>query len=384
MTDRVEQFDVAIIGGGIMGIASAYELARAGVRCVLLERDELGSGSTSRAAGGVRSQFSDATNIALGAHSLEVFRDFRSRFDQDIDFVGSGYLFLLDNEADAADFESNVATQRAMGQHSTMLTPSQAKELSPVISTDGLVAAAFNPDDAHCTPESVVAGYARAARRLGADIRRHTAVTDIAAEGGRVTGVHTDSGFIAAEAVVCAAGTWSGQVAGWAGVDLPVQPLRRHIIVTEPVPFDARKLPFTIDFTTSFYFHSEGSGLLLGAPEEVDLWDFNTRNDPGWVEHLGELMAARAPGLADVELGRGWTGLYEITPDHNALIGEAADVQGFFYACGFSGHGFLQGPAVGQVMRDMYLGRTPFVDVSGLSVERFATADQTRRELNFV
>ncbi|MCQ9368781.1 FAD-binding oxidoreductase [Brevibacterium sp. 50QC2O2] len=376
---------VVIVGGGIMGVASAYELARAGVTdIVVIERNELGSGSTCRAAGGLRSQFSDAVNIALGARSLETFRRFKDLFDQDIDFVGSGYLFLLDGAEDAAAFEDNVAVQRGMGQNSRMLTVAQAAELCPVISTTGLVGAAFNPDDAHCTPESAVAGYARAARRLGVTILTGTSVTGITVESGAVTGVDTSAGPIATGTVVCAAGAWSQQVGALAGVDLPVTPLRRQIVVSEPISaFDARRLPFTIDFSTSFYFHSEGSGLLFGAPEAGDVNAFDTRRDPAWLDHLGELMERRAPALTDVGLGRGWAGLYECTPDHNALIGVAEEVAGFIYACGFSGHGFLQGPAVGEVVRDLYLGTTPFVDVSGMSVQRFAT-QSTRTELNFV
>ncbi|MYM19510.1 FAD-dependent oxidoreductase [Brevibacterium sp. 5221] len=375
---------VVIIGGGIMGTAAAYELAKAGVEdVVVVERSDLGSGSTCKAAGGLRSQFSDEVNIALGARSLETFRRFREDFDQDLDLVTSGYLFLIDNDADAAAFEANVALQRSLGQNSRMLTVAEAHDLSPVISTDGLVAAAFNPDDAHCTPEAAVAGFARAARRLGVTFLTHTEVTGIDVAGGTIAGVQTSAGPIAAPTVVCAAGAWSKAVGQMAGVDLPVTPLRRQIMVTEPVAFDARRLPFTIDFTTSFYFHSEGDGLLLGAPEQEDLYDFDLHTDPRWLDRLCDLIALRAPGLEDVSVRKGWAGLYELTPDHNALIGRAADVPGFIYACGFSGHGFLQGPAVGEVVRDLYLDRTPFVDIGGMGVERFA-ADALRTELNFV
>ncbi|GAA4284689.1 FAD-binding oxidoreductase [Brevibacterium daeguense] len=375
---------VVIIGGGIMGTATAYWLAAAGVEdVVVIERDELGAGSTSRAAGGLRSQFSDAVNIQLGARSLEVFRSFESLFAQDIDFVASGYLFLLDNDADAAAFEANVALQRSLGQNSRMITPAEAHELSPVISTEGLVAGVFNPDDAHCTPEGTVAGFARAARARGVSIVQHTEVTNIVVADGRITGVETTAGPVATDTVVCAAGAWSQAIGRMAGVDLPVTPLRRHIVVSEPVDFDARRLPFTIDFSTSYYFHSEGDGLLFGAPEEHDVREFDTHFDPRWPEHLSQLISRRTPALENVCIRRGWAGLYECTPDHNALIGRSPEVPGFLYACGFSGHGFLQGPAVGEVMRDLFLGVEPFVDVSGMSTERFDT-DELRVELNIV
>ena len=387
---------VVIVGGGIMGAATAYELAAAGVdNVVVLERNELGSGSTCKAAGGLRSQFSDEVNILLGARSLETFRRFKEKFDQDLDLVQSGYLFLLDNEADTAAFERNVALQQSLGQNSRMVTVAQAQELSPVISTDGLVAGAFNPDDAHCTPEAAVAGYVRAARRLGVQFFTRTEVTGITVEAGAITGVSAqiaDEGGeapevrtaeIATDTVICTAGAWSGQVGDMAGVTLPVTPLRRHIVVSEPVGFGVRSLPFTIDFSTSYYFHSEGDGLLVGCPEETDVWEFTEKRDAGWLEYLCGFITRRTPALADIRPRRGWAGLYETTPDHNALIGTSAEVGGFHYACGFSGHGFLQGPAVGEVMRDLYLGREPFVDVAGMGVERFASSE-LRVELNIV
>ncbi len=376
--------NVVIVGGGIMGAATAYELSEAGVDdIVVVEMNDLGSGSTCKAAGGLRCQFSDAANIMLGARSLETFRRFAADFHQDIDLVGSGYLFLLDDEADVAAFEANVELQRSLGQDSRMLTVAEAEKLCPVISTEGLIAAAFNPDDAHCTPEGAVSGFARAARRRGVEFLSHTTVTGIDVANGAISGVDTTAGPIATPTVICTAGAWSQAIGQLAGVDLPIRPLRRQIIVTEPVDFDARRLPFTIDFSTSFYFHSEGDGLLLGAPESEDLYEFDLHADQRWLDHLSGFISNRAPTLEDVSVGRGWAGLYELTPDHNALIGRADNVSGFLYACGFSGHGFLQGPAVGEVMRDLYLQREPFVDVSGLSADRFA-AGGLRTELNFV
>ena len=221
-------------------------------------------------------------------------------------------------------------------------------------------------------------------------ILRGVEVTRVIAEGDeaelgsrRITGVETSAGPIAADTVVCAAGAWSKKIGADVGIHLPVEPLRRHIVVSEPVNFDPRRLPFTIDFSTCYYFHSEGGGLLFGAPEVEDSWGFSTQQDPAWLEQLAELMDRRTPALADVQLRRGWAGPYEITPDHNALIGKSAQVEGFMYATGFSGHGFLQGPAVGEIMADLYLDRTPLIDISGLSLDRFASGE-VRKEMNVV
>ncbi|WP_338498356.1 FAD-binding oxidoreductase [Streptomyces sp. SJL17-4] len=378
--------EVVIVGGGVMGTSIAFHLAEAGVRNVLLlERDALGSGSTSKAAGGVRSQFSDAVNIRLGARSLELFQDFGTRPGQEIDLHREGYLFLLTRAEDVAAFERNVAVQNELGVPSRMVDAAEARELSPLISTDGVLAAAYSPDDGYCTPESVVLGYATAARRLGARLVTGCRVTGMerGVTGSGATRVVTDRGTVTADTVVCAAGAWSAALGEMAGVDLPVVPYRRQILVTGPLPDAPSRIPMTIDFATSFYFHGEGPGVLLGMSDPDEAPGFDLSRSDSWLPRLSEAMSVRAPRLLDAEIATGWAGLYEVTPDHNALIGEAPGAGRFLYATGFSGHGFLQGPAVGEVIRDLYLGRRPFVDVSGLSAERFVH-DVPRRELNCV
>lgn len=376
--------DVVIIGGGVVGVATAYELAHAGVKDVLLiERDQLGSGSTCKAAGGVRAQFSDDVNIALGARSLETFENFHARFDQEIDLHQVGYLFLLDSADDVAAFERNVKLQNDLGVPSRMISVAEAKELSPLINADGLLAAAYSPTDGHCTPESVVQGYAVAARRAGAQLFTHCAAQGVEVVNDEIVAVETSRGRVETDTVICAAGPWSQEVGAWAGVDLPVVPLRRQILVTDPTPWVADDTPFTIDFGTTYYFHREGRGLLVGMSDPDETPGFKLSRSQDWLPRLAASIERRTPSLVDVGMASGWAGLYEMTPDHNALIGEAEDVSRFLYATGFSGHGFLMGPAVGEVMRDLCLERTPFVDVSGLSAQRFV--DSTiRPELNIV
>jgi sarcosine oxidase subunit beta len=383
-TDFPARASVVVVGGGVIGLSAAYHLARAGVPDVLLlERDELGSGSTCRAAGGVRAQFSDAVNVELGLRSLRTFETFEREFGQDIDLRQVGYLFLLDQPHQVEAFEKNVAMQNELGATSRMIDPAEARRLSPLIDTEGLLAAAWSPQDGHCTPESVVLGYARAARGAGARLVRGCAVTGIATDGATITAVETSRGTVATDTVICTAGAWSKQVGDLAGVDLPVVPLRRQILTTEPVAGLDPHTPFTIDFSTSFYFHGEGPGLLLGMSDPDEEPGFRLGRSDDWLPRLGEAIERRAPRIAEVGIAGGWAGLYEMTPDHNGLVGESTDVSRFLYATGFSGHGFLMGPAIGEVMRDLYLGARPVVDVSGLDARRF-DGSAIRPELNIV
>lgn len=366
---------VVIIGGGIMGVSTAYQLAAAGVtEVVLVDADALGSGSTSKAAGGVRAQFSDTINIRLGMRSLRTFETFTEQFDQEIDLHQVGYLFLLDSPEDVSSFEYAVKIQNELGVPSRMISVAEAAQLSPLISTDGLLAAAFSPNDGYCTPESVVLGYATIARRLGARLIPHCPVTRIEAQGGQITAVVTARGRVSTGTVICTAGPWSRQVGEWAGVDLPVTPLRRQVLITEPITGVDPRTPFMIDFGTSLYFHREGPGLLLGMSDPHETPGFRLNRSDAWLPGLGRAIQRRVPVLMSAGIRSGWAGLYEVTPDHNALIGESASVRRFLYATGFSGHGFLMGPAVGEVLRDLYLGRPPCIDVGGLSADRFAAS----------
>jgi sarcosine oxidase subunit beta len=381
--------EVVVIGGGVMGASTAFHLAEAGVTDVLLlEKDSLACGSTSRSAGGVRAQFSDAVNIALGLRSLPAFEQFGSRPGGEIDLHQVGYLFLHTDEGAWQAAQEAVALQNSMGVPTRLLSATEAGELSRGVEVGDVIGATFHPRDGYCSPENVVQGYAAGARALGATVRTGIGATGIETSGGEITGVVTDAGTVATSTVVCAAGAWSREVGAWVGVDLPVQPLRRQILVTEPLPEELLELfpmdtPMTIDAASTFYLHREGPGLLVGMSYQGETVGFHDGFTEDWLPDLLEAMERRAPALLDVGIAHRWAGFYEVTPDHNAVIGEAGDVSRFLYATGFSGHGFLQGPAVGEVLRDLYLHREPPVDVSSLSAERFHAGD-TVFELNIV
>jgi sarcosine oxidase subunit beta len=301
-----DQAAVVIVGGGVMGTSIAFHLAEAGVPDILLlEQGQLGSGSTCKAAGGVRAQFSDPVNIALGLRGLDAFERFPERPGQEIDLRQPGYLFLLTTPEQVAAYEGSVAVQNSMGVPSRILSPQEAVALSPAIEADGLLAAAFHQRDGYCSPESVVLGYATGARRHGATIRTGVAVTGIRTDGAEITAVDTDQGTVRAGTVVCAAGAWSREVGAMAGVDLPVEPLRRQILISEPLPSNLLAVlpdtvPMTIDAGTTFYFHREGPGLLLGMSYQDEEPGFRPDYSEAWLPALMEAMAHRAPALLDL------------------------------------------------------------------------------------
>jgi sarcosine oxidase subunit beta len=351
-----------------MGAAALHYLVELGCpRPLLLERDTLGSGSTGHCAGGVRTLFSDELNVRIGLESIQRLQRFPDELGEELDLRLDGYLFLLDDPADLARFESDLELQAAFGIETRLLAPA---DVVPQLDTGGLVGAVFNPVAGVVTPDFVVQGYARRATAGGAVVAQACPATRILVDGGRVTGVETSQGRVATERVVLTAGVWSKELAGGAGLDLPVEAERRFMWFTEQAPGFPEALPLTIDFGTGFYFHREGVGLAFGGREPT-------------LEELGPVAARRLPSLADLGIRSSWWGLYEMSPDHNALVGSFADPAGLVYATGFSGHGFQQGPVVGEHLARLVLGLEPVFDLSRFRVERFA-AGEARAELNVV
>lgn len=377
--------DVVIVGGGVMGASIAFHLAEAGVRDILVvERGELACGSSGKPIGGARAHFSDPLNIELGRRSLRAYQDFPHRPGADIRLDTVGYLFLLTSERQVTEFTESVRLQNSLGVPSRMIDADEARRLCPYLSTDGLMAAVHSPNDGHARPGLVVHGYAEAATRAGVRIATHTRVTGMDTTGDRVSSVHTDRGHVACSTVICAAGAWSAQIGAMVGVDLPVRPVRRQLAFTQRLSPAAPRIPFTIDFTSSAYFHNSDDGLLLGLADPRQADGFDTTWTPEWLDLFRDVVRRRAPALATMPTVGGWAGLYEVTPDHNALIGRSGELPNFLYATGFSGHGFLQAPAVGEIARDLHLGREPCVDIAPMSADRFRAGSAPRPEAHVV
>ena len=366
--------DVVIIGGGVMGTSTAYHLALKGCRNVLLlEREPFfGMQATGKCAGGIRYQFGTEINVRLSLLSLPMLDRFEEELDQPIDLRYCGYLFLLTREEDVTAFHHQMEMQHRLGVQTEWLAPSQIADMVPLINLEGVLAGTFHARDGLADPNSVVQGYVSGARRLGAKLLNDVEVTGIRVEEGRVRGVVTDQGEVATLVVVNAAGPWAGVVGKMTGVDIPIVPVRRQIVVTGPIPEVPPDFPFTIDFAPSLYFHHEGRGILTGMSNHDEPVSFDQSVDEEWeLVHL-EAAMQRMPILEKAGLASRWAGLYENSPDAHPILGRIPTVEGFYCIGGFSGHGFQHGPACGLLLAEEILdGAARTLDITPLHIDRF-------------
>ena len=365
--------EAVIVGGGCMGASVAYHLTRRGLTdVVLVEREKmLATGSTGRNAGGVRHQFSNEDNIRLSIESIRTIEHFADEVGYPVDFHQDGYLFLLSSPASVEVFRANVARQRRLGVDVDWLDAGAAARLAPGLDTRGVLAATFCARDGIADPNGVTMGFARAAQAAGAAVERDTEVVGVRVESGRVRGVDTTRGPIDAPVVVNAAGPHARQVGRLAGVDVPVDPYRRHIFIAADVPTPPNYL-MVIDFESTFYYHREGAGILfgMGSRDESPTFDMTVQWD--FLPQVIDVAVRRLPALETASVSHAWAGLYEMTPDHNPIVGPVPGIAGLFTIAGFSGHGFQHSPAAGRILADLVTGRDPRFDVAAFALERFA------------
>jgi sarcosine oxidase subunit beta len=373
-----ETADVVIIGGGIVGSSVAYHLAERGCANVLVVEREAhqGKGSTGKSMGGVRAQFSTPVNIQMSLHSIDFFSKFDEVVGHPADYRPHGYLFAATNQRHLEYLKANRERQIALGvKNVSLVTREEIKEIVPQLRTDDIVGGTFCPTDGFVDPHSVMMGFMLRARERGARLWLGARVTGIEVEGGRVAAVETTRGRIATRAVVNAAGAWAAGVAEMAGAELPVEPLRRQLVPTEPFAGLPQRFPMVIDMSTGFHFRREGLGILLAWNDPEETPGFKTEFDASFVEKILTRAASRVPCLAEAQVNarRAWAGLYEMTPDHHAIIGESPTVGGLYFANGFSGHGVMHSPATGRIVSELILdGRASLLDAAPLGVERFA------------
>ncbi len=365
--------DAVIIGAGIMGCAIAHALAERGMRdIIVVEKDAIGRGATADAAGGIRQQFSTETNIRLATYSVRVWETFQERFGQDISFRQQGYLFLLTDPAEEPVFRQNLALQQRLGVPSRWVTPEEIRAINPCVVLDDVYGGTFCPEDGWADTYAATIGFAKAARQLGVEFVEETPVTGIRVEAGRVAAVETTQGVIATPLAIVCAGPQTRLVGQLAGVDIPVDPYRRMSFITEPFDRLPPTLPMTIEFATGLYFHPESGGFLFGMANRDEPSSFNKTVDESWMVTTVEALVNRCPAFADANVMRGWAGFYEITPDDNPVLGFVGEPEGLAVAAGFSGHGFMQGPAIGVCMAELILeGAARTVDITPFRPSRF-------------
>jgi len=389
--------EVVLVGAGVVGASVAWHLARRGCRdVVVVERAERpGEGSTGRATGGFRVQFGSAVNVGLSLLAREELAAFPELVGGETVFDPCGYLFLASSDGALTELRAAIGVQREAGLgESREVGLDEIREINPHASLAGVLGGTWCPTDGFVRPLAVLGGYLDAARRLGVEVRFGEEVVGIRVEGGelggesgggggpRIAGVVTGRGEIATRRVVNAAGAWAGGLAAMAGAELPVVPERRQVAATRPFEGLPERMPMTIWADDGFHLRvRDGRVLLLRPRETAGESPFDTRFDPGWLDGLIELARERVLALAGAEIdpAASWCGLYEISPDRHAILGESPDVAGLYFANGSSGHGVMHAPALGLLLAELLLdGQATSLDVTPLDPGRFRAGRPNR------
>jgi sarcosine oxidase subunit beta len=370
--------EVVIIGGGIVGSSIAYHLTAAGCpKVLILEREShQGKGSTGKSMGGVRAQFATDVNIQMSLYSIPFYAEFQEHVGEECGYRAQGYLFLATKQAHLDYLRMNQQRQKALGlKNVDMVAADDIRRDYPQLRGDDIVGGSFCSTDGFVDPYLAMTGFTSFATQNGASVWKNCEVNAIHSDGDGISGVETTRGPISTKTVVNAAGPWAAEVAKLAGIDLPVQPLRRMLIPTEPFADYPHSAPMTIDMTNGFHFRPESLGFLLAWNDPEETPGFKTNFEPGFIEKVLTRAADRVPCFERLAVNpkRAWAGLYEMTPDHHGILGESP-LKGFYLANGFSGHGVMHAPATGKILSDLILrGHTDVLDVSLFNLDRFTT-----------
>lgn len=372
--------EAVIVGGGINGLATAVELARLGLKdIVVLERAYLGSGSTGRCGGGIRQVWSTEENIRLARESVARYRGLAGELGLHTFFRQGGYLMVTEDADQLPLLRDGAALQNRCGVASEMMTPADCRRLVPQLRTDRLAGALFCPDDGTAYPFSVVWGYARLAKRLGVKIYIRTELTDVRLEDERVVGVRTSRGDIATPRLINCAGPWARTLAAKVGVELPNRQERHEIMVSESLKPCLG--PMVISITNGIYFSQSMRGELLGGigdpgePHWTEPSRFDTRSQLRFAVRFAKALVDYFPPARPLRLMRQWAGMYDVTPDHRPILGGVPGLKGYFHLCGFSGHGFMLAPVTAQRMARHILTGAADPLIESLSLSRFESGE---------
>ncbi|SDK01234.1 NAD(P)/FAD-dependent oxidoreductase [Natronincola ferrireducens] len=369
----IKTADAVIIGGGISGVAIAYNLAKKGMKnVVILEREYLASGATGRCGAGIRQQWGTEMNCKMAKISCDFFETANEEleYEGDIEFKQGGYLLLSSTEKEHQQFIKNVALQNSLGVPSQLLTLEEAKEIVPFLNTEGLISATYCEKDGHLNPFHTTQAYAAGGERLGVKIYKYTEVTDIIVKNGKVQGVRTTKGDIATNIVVNAAGGYAQLIGKMVGLDLPLYSERHQILVTEPV--DTVLKPMVMSFSLNLYCQQvPHGGFIMGRGDDTEPRDYRITSSWQFLDEMTKTVTRLLPPLRNARLLRQWAGLYNMTPDRQPIYGSVDEVEGFYLAVGYSGHGFMFGPATGLLMAETILGEDTTISIDMLHLNRF-------------
>jgi glycine/D-amino acid oxidase-like deaminating enzyme len=362
-----------IVGGGVIGMALAFQLTRHGYRDVtVVERGRVGEGATAYATGGIRQQFTVPVNAQLARRSVDFFTAFEEHTGSALDFRQHGYLFLTTDPAQLAALSEAVAMHHRFGIPSRIVAPGEVADLFPQLRTSDLAGGSYCPTDGSASPTDATNGLLKAARAAGATVYQHRTVTGLRrGRDGRVIGVDTDAGPLPAEAVVLAPGPWAAELGTRCGITLPVDPHSRQAFAIAPADWLAPSLPLTVDLGTGAYLHPSATGGVIGGTDRDTPPGMKPAVDWALLERLTAALTHRIPPIADARVLRGWAGLREMSPDDLALVGPLSQAPGLWIAAGFSGHGFMHAPAIGECLAAELLGQPSPVDLSALRPDRF-------------
>jgi len=363
--------DVIVIGGGINGSSIAYRLARDGIKnVVLVEKGHIASGPTGRSSGLVRQHYTSPTLAKMAFDSVRVFERFAEEIGGDAGFVQCGVVFCC-GPNDEAGMRRTVDMHRGLGIREEVLSGEDLRRIEPFLATDDIAIGAYEPEGGYADPALTANSFAEAAVGLGVELLRRTRVTNLKIEAGRIAGVVTDKGEISSRIVINVAGPWGSEVAAMAGIDIPIQPSRHPVVILQRPPQWRRSTPVWCDLVSGWYYKPErGAGLMVGSISEesqntpADLDTYLTSPSYEEVETFSEATVKRFPVMTEGMAQGGWAGIYDVTPDSQPVIDRIDEVDGFYCAVGFSGHGFKIGPAVGVLMSELVrTGRCTTYDI---------------------
>lgn len=380
----METADVVIIGGGIIGSSLAYHLTAAGCGIVLvIEREtQQGKGSTGKSMGGVRAQFSTPVNIQMSLYAIPFYASFDDRLGHPAGYRPQGYLFCATSARHMAYLRANYEKQVALGlKDARIVSGDEIRGMFPLLRGDDIVGGSFCASDGFVDPYSAMIGFMTCASEHGAKLWKSTQVTRIGRDDRGIAHIETSRGAVATRVAVNCAGPWAAEVAKMVDVDLPVEPLRRMLVPTEPFDQFPHTAPMIIDMSNGFHFRPESLGFLLAWNDPDETPGYKTEFEPSFIEKILTRAAHRVPCFENLAVNpkRAWAGLYEVTPDHHPILGEVPEVPGFFLANGFSGHGVMHAPATGKILSDLILtGKTDLIDASLLNLARFAQGRMIR------